>query len=256
MNTEGSIWRVTGASVAGTAHSKSCRKCEDAHRWQEIAEGTVIVAVGDGAGSASRGGDGARLAVDAAIHALIESATPGATASEESIRASLSEALTAARSTLAREADKRALLMRDYATTLILLVATPQIIAAAQVGDGASIVRDARGGLTALTQPGSDGYINETTFLTSYDALSAAQIGVRTLSSTGFAVFTDGLQMLALQMPEGSPHSPFFAPLFQFAERISDESQAQKELIDFLRSPKIVNRTDDDLTLVLGTSIR
>jgi hypothetical protein len=256
MSTESRVWRITGASVAGTAHTKSRRKCEDAHLWHELPGGVVLVAIADGAGSADRGGDGARIAVEGAIRALIDGATAQSYEGEASIRATLSGALLKARSTLEREADKRALLLRDYATTLILLVATPEIIAASQVGDGASIIREETGSVTALTLPNSDGYINETTFLTSDDALTSAQITVRAARLASFAVFTDGLQMLALQMPEGIPHAPFFAPLFQFVERVSDASHAQKELIDFLRSPRIVNRTDDDLTLVLGTLIR
>src|SRR5258706_570920 len=96
-------------------------------------------------------------------------------------------------------------------------------------GGGASAFGGGGGGRD-VTRPNSDGYINETTFLTADDALSTAQICVHSVNSPSFAVFTDGLQMLALQMPDGSAHRPFFTPLFQFAERISDPAQAEEEL--------------------------
>ena len=256
MGPEAPSWRITGASVAGTAHAKVKRKCEDTHRCLALPGGTVIVAAADGAGSASRGGDGARLAIDAAIHSLNDALSRSAeTANEDGVRNTLADALASARSELEREADRHALLLREYSTTLILLFAGPALVTAAQIGDGGSVIRGSDGAVTALTQPGSEGYVNETTFLTSDDALSSVQFGAYNGSAAGFAVFTDGLQMLALQMPEGTPHQPFFTPLFEFAARVADESQAQKELIDFLRSPRITQRTDDDLTLVLGSRI-
>ena len=65
------------------------------------------------------------------------------------------------------------------------------------------------------------------------------------------AVFSDGLQMLALKMPGGTPHAPFFAPLFRFINNAADEPQIHSELESFLRSPTVRRRADDDLTLFL-----
>ena len=66
------------------------------------------------------------------------------------------------------------------------------------------------------------------------------------------AVFSDGLQMLALKMPGGAPHAPFFAPLFRFINNAADEPQIHSELESFLRSPTVRRRADDDLTLFLA----
>ena len=67
----------------------------------------------------------------------------------------------------------------------------------------------------------------------------------------GVAAFTDGLQRLALDMPKGAPHGPFFAPLFEFAEGVTSGEKAIGELSEFLKSSKVVDRADDDLTLLL-----
>jgi hypothetical protein len=40
------------------------------------------------------------------------------------------------------------------------------------------------------------------------------------------AVFSDGLPMLALKMPVGSPHAPFFMPLFHFMATMPDATDA------------------------------
>ena len=39
-------------------------------------------------------------------------------------------------------------------------------------------------------------------------------------------MFSDGLQRLALKLPEGTPHAPFFTPLFRFATRWKTRSRA------------------------------
>jgi hypothetical protein len=129
------------------------------------------------------------------------------------------------------------------------------LVGAVQVGDGAAVVGDRQGNVIALTAPQSGEYINETAFLNSPDAVEKAQLTVRQAQTAHVAVFSDGLQMLALKMPEGTPHAPFFAPLFRFVEGIMDETQAQAELVAFLRSPRVTSRTDDDLTLLLATLV-
>jgi hypothetical protein len=66
------------------------------------------------------------------------------------------------------------------------------------------------------------------------------------------ALFSDGLQMLALKMPEGTPHAPFFGPLFRFAASAEEDGPAVGTMEAFLRSPRVTQRTDDDLTLVIA----
>src|ERR1051325_8709452 len=147
MPDRNAIWRITAASVAGTAHLKSGRTCEDAHCIQDLPNGAVIIAVGDGAGSADRGGEGARIAVESAVDFWSNEEKVPDVADQEGVTVFLSASLKAARSALENAADSRALLLRDFPTTLIVLVATAEFVAAAQIGDGASIVRHADGSL-------------------------------------------------------------------------------------------------------------
>jgi hypothetical protein len=70
---------------------------------------------------------------------------------------------------------------------------------------------------------------------------------------------TDGAGSVSLsdvgsaQMPEGIAHAPFFAPLFKFVSEAKDLEVAHQELEQFLRSPRVCDRTDDDLTLLLAS---
>ena len=52
-------------------------------------------------------------------------------------------------------------------------------------------------------------------------------------------------------MPEGTPHTPFFDPLFRFVSSATDAGAADEELRSFLSSPRVTSQTTDDLTLVL-----
>lgn len=141
---------------------------------------------------------------------------------------------------------------RDYATTLIVTVASPELLAVGQVGDGAVVVTDSRGELQTLSAPVGGEHAGETVFLTSDEALATLQVRVLNAPVRQFALFTDGLQMLALKLPAMVPHAPFFQPLFRFAGEAQDADAARSQLEAFLQTDRVAQRTDDDLTLVLG----
>ena len=246
-------WHVVAASARGTSHEKTGQPCQDAHRWAILSEDVLAVAVADGAGSAALGEVGAAIAAQTAIDTLRrQAARPAWPASAADWHILLTETLKAARAAVAAEAQARAVSTRDLATTLILLVATSTLVAAAQIGDGATVVGDGGSDLIALTTPQSGEYLNETTFLTSPDALDTAQINLWHGVPASIAAFSDGLQMLALKMPEGTPHAPFFTPLFQLVARMTDAAAAQEQLTAFLHSPRLRARVDDDVTLLIA----
>ena len=132
------------------------------------------------------------------------------------------------------------------------MIATPEMVAVTQVGDGLAVAKDHKGNLLALTIPDHGEYINETTFLTSPLALDTAQIKLWRDNIVNVGVLTDGLQMLALNMLIGKPHKPFFFPLFDFIENVNDQTLAKEQLVSFLGSERVTQRTDDDLTLILA----
>jgi hypothetical protein len=165
-------------------------------------------------------------------------------------------AVSAAQAAITAEARARQVALRDLATTLILAVATPTRVVVMQIGDGAAVVSEAAGQLCALTVPDSGEYANETTFLSSPQALEAAQVRVWQGKPRHLVLFSDGLQRLALTMPDGSPHAPFFLPFFRFVEMATKTSEAQAQLEAFLCSRRVRERTDDDLTLLLGSLVR
>jgi serine/threonine protein phosphatase PrpC len=251
-------WRVVAASVTGASHVKTAWPCQDAHQWAELPGGILVAAVADGAGTASLGDVGAALAAGTAVEtigrALEASGWPSGN-DEPRWRNLLVDALHAARTAVETQAAQQRAAVREFATTLILILAAPRLVAAAQIGDGALVLADGRGQPIALTRPQQGEYINETPFLVSPGALEQVQVAFWRGVPTHLAAFTDGLQSVALKLPEGTPHQPFFDPLFRFVESATDEEEARGKLIGFLASPRLRQRTDDDLTLLLAAQL-
>lgn len=243
------VWRVIGASVRGTSHLRGQLPCQDAHAWKRLAGGALALAVADGAGSAAHAEAGARAAAHAAAGSLAASA---ASVADGDWTAALDAALAAALAAVEAEARAREVEPRELSTTLIACVATGDSVTVAQVGDGAVIAADAEG-MRALTAPISGEFANETVFLTSAGAIESAQRATWRGQALHLAVFTDGLQGLALKHPGRTPHEPFFAPLFAFAAAARDLPGAEAQLAEFLQGPRVTARSDDDLTLVLAT---
>src|SRR5579884_776978 len=246
----GGGWRLTSASVTGTRHAADDEACEDALALcsvpdREGGEPMVVVAVADGAGGAARGGDGARLAVTA-VAAGLGAALGTAPDTSRDWSEVLTGCLGQARDVLVAAATCPAS-VGELATTLIVVVLAPAVIAAAQVGDGAIVVSRGEGDLDLVAgAPGTE-YLNETTFITSSRWLDALRVEVRPRHGvTGIAVMTDGLSLLALDLASGEPYPGFFVPLLSFAASdASDAAQRQAELAAFLSSERVCSRTDD-----------
>jgi serine/threonine protein phosphatase PrpC len=242
-------WRVLAASVQGSMHERLELPCQDAFADATTPSGALIVAVADGAGSARYAQQGAQCAVQAMVEFLRNlPSDPLTNGGLDEWRALATQAIESVKRALAEQAAQHEATVSDFATTLIGVVATPHAVASVQIGDGAVVLEDAQGQLHLLTHTRVGEYLNETVFLTSEGALSHARFERWEGTAAHLAIFTDGLELLALQLPDATPYPPFFQPLFRFVDS-PEASAAQLEA--FLRSERVRARTDDDLTLVL-----
>lgn len=249
-----SPWRVVSASVRGTSHVRANLPCQDVIRHQTGPGAWLLAALADGAGSASFAEIGAAIAAETALAAIARRLADRAPANsdEEAWRGLLRDAVVAARTAVLAEAERRTVRPRELASTLTLLAIGPELAAAAQIGDGAALGATTPDELVCLARPTSAEYLNETTFLTSDTALDTLQLNLQRGAWRQAVLFCDGLQLLALRLPEATPHGRFFQPLFRFVERSPDPAAAGAELARFLQSPRITERADDDLTLLLA----
>ena len=252
-----STWRVLGASVPGVSHLASGTECQDNHAAIQLDDGTLILAVADGAGSAARAADGATCAVDTAVELartrLLEDGYPSSDAAWQQFLRTLLEDTRIALGQLAGVnvlEDHDATALEPYATTLLLAVVTPACVAAAQVGDGAIVARLPGDTYETLTVPVHGRYVNETAFLTEAEYQLDSQYVVRPVDTiTGLLLFTDGMERLLLQMPGAAPFVPSLKPVFTFADA-SDASG--EDLEQFLYSPRVCERTTDDKTMLFA----
>jgi hypothetical protein len=171
---------------------------------------------------------------------------------EDGWRGVFQSTFSLAREALDTEARRCQQAVQDFATTLILVIATSHLVAAAQIGDGAVVVADDMGNLFALTEPQHGEFANETRFLTSDNMLASMQVQVWQGYPRHLALFTDGLERLILSRPGNTPYRPFFHPLFRFTADLIVARAGQEHLARFLRSDRMRARSDDDLTLVLA----
>lgn len=247
-------WQVVHARAAGTSHLSSGLPCQDAVVWRGLSSGLLAVALADGAGSAAMSETGAELAVTAALQALEDSAAnqnpDELTAWGEAVQA----ALRSARERLLVEAESTGSPPNSYATTLTCLVAAGNWLVLGQVGDGVLVVRTPQGDHYTLTQAQRGEYANETLFLTMPEALEKAYVQAVELDLAGLALMSDGLLRLAVQLPDYTPHTPFFLPLWAFAARSGPSTHANEQLGEFLKSERVCSRTDDDKSLLLAVN--
>lgn len=245
-------WRFVAASVRGRSHERTASGCQDAYAWERLSQHRLVAAVADGAGSAKFGEVGATIASRIAVKAVSRQMGVLQPGNALDLQGILARSVRVARLAVRSEATRRDVEARELATTLILVVAEPEYVFVAQVGDGAVVVGDEQGDLFSVTSPQTGEYLNETVFLTASDAMRQMQHTCWHGTPSCLAAFSDGLQMLALKMPQAIPHAPFFAPLFHFVSHMSAETPAQDVLLSFLSSSRIRERTDDDVTLFLA----
>lgn len=242
-------WKILSAVVAGPKRVAGASGDDHiAVTTLPLWHGTALVAAcADGAGSARFGSVGAELACRTAVRALKRllrrRAQRHGLPSDDEMRMVNKAVHTA----LLREAERRQVSVRELATTLLLAVATPLGTVCSQIGDGVIVVQDAEGSRHVFW-PDQGEYANTTHFASETPQV----VRVATLPTIdGLALLTDGLQMLALDYAARRAHPPFFAGLFAELAR-AEPAALQAPLAQFLASPAVRARSDDDVSLLLA----
>jgi len=250
-----SPWRVVGASAVGTSHTKFGTPCQDAFDYQVLPTGVLLIALADGAGSANNAHEGSQLAVETAIKTIntqLQTDIPNSKAEWQTV---IKYSFETTRTALIEHASTSQIPLREYATTLILVILTDKWSVGGLIGDCLAVTLNEEEELVVLCVPQKGEYANTTNFITQDNALDQLQIEAKADPEMGVAVFSDGLQSLAVNLVQNKPHAPFFTPLFAFTAAIKDDTSAEQQLAEFLNSDRVNERTDDDKTLVLARRV-
>ena len=253
-------WKVALASVQGTSHISSDTPCQDAARAEiiEVPEGkpVLIAIVSDGAGSARYSHIGSRIACDHFLDCIVAHLTIGnpiSTINREMIETWLLAYQYELESIAAESAHKIA----EYACTVLVSILGEHQSAFAQIGDGAIVVAadDEPDELCWMYWPQQGEYENVTYFSTSDDAAERLQFDLISRPMDELAMFSDGVQKLALHYQSRTVHTPFLLPKLKVLrkEPPGHLPELSRGLANYLASEPVNSRTDDDKTLILAT---
>ncbi|MGB3652568.1 MAG: PP2C family serine/threonine-protein phosphatase [Rivularia sp. (in: cyanobacteria)] len=254
-------WKAIARYEVGTSHQKQGLPCQDFADFRTF-DNVIIGAVADGAGSAKYSDIGAKLAVEAVLEYFTEFSQRlqkrkcweqsfSQPLSEKTAKKRFKNALKKVNTALQKQADEKDYSVNDLACTLLVFVATPDWIAAMQIGDGFIVVRSQDSEYQMLFQPDKGEFANETTFVTSTNALDDMQIKVFSEKPEFICASTDGLEKVAIRFSDWKPFPPFFKPLEEYLQETQKPEEEDEYISNFLNLEQLNARTDDDKTLLL-----
>ena len=255
-------WRYAYASVIGTSHTKSGLPCQDSCACRELTapsgETVLVAAVSDGAGSADLSQIGSQLACELFVGEITSLLETNKTV-EDVTKELCQEWLNRFQREIAVRAEDAETMSRSYACTFLAAVVGANCTAFCQIGDGAIVVQSVMtpGDYDWVFWPEKGEYENQTYFATDSTAANHLQYSFATHSVNELAIFSDGLQRLALHMETQTAYAPFFRPMFPPLYNAADgySPELSSALAQFLSSKRVQDQTDDDSTLVLATRL-
>ncbi len=215
----------------------------------------LAAVVSDGAGSASRSDEGSELVCSMFIDAVGQHLEEGGRV-DELTREFCEAWLDRFQNTVRGLAEKEGCRSREFACTLLAAVVCEDAAVFIQIGDGAIVFSEKEDVYMWEFWPQQGEYENTTYFATQSSAKNVLQYSLHTGRIYGeVALFTDGIQRLALHYQTKTAYGPFFLPFFSILRNLepSDNDRYRDSLRAFLESGRVNERTDDDKTLVLAT---
>lgn len=252
-----SHWMWVGACATGSSHTRTGTLCQDRAGCSQLDCGTLVAVVSDGAGSAEFSGIGSRIVVNGFTRcalAHLKSAQPPAEISHETILGWLDDI----RGQIYLAAEQRAVRPRDLAATLVGVIVSTDRAIVAHVGDGACVLRRENSpDWEVPSWPAHGEYVSTTYFVTDDPQPDLNLVTVEGAFSD-VAIFSDGLERIALDFTNKIAYAPFFDSKFvHLAESPAGRHRSLSAgLRKYLDSGPILERTDDDKSLILARRVR
>lgn len=259
-------WTFAAVSVVGSRHLKEGQDCADSSHaiWIEELQ-TLLLVAADGAGSAEQSSLGAKYAVEAVTLFAPELLRERNEITSEELEAVLIDLARKTREQLEEKVRQNEpepagdATLQSYATTLLVVICTPTHLAALQIGDGFIIVTTQQPEMFKFVEANKGQYANQTCFLTSFasfDELVAnghVKVSVRPVTDVcALALITDGLETVAMNLKDTTPHPPFFLEMMKRLWSLEPSVYVEKLNSFFLEDTILNDKTDDDKTMVLA----
>ena len=249
-------WSWIGACSIGTSHLKGGTGCDDAGACVivETPNGSTLIAVvSDGAGSASLSKIGSHIVVRGFCRSALRFARRGGRTTDLDQEVA-SDWLDDLRNRIEQASRRENFPRRSFAATLVGCMVQEDGIVIVHVGDGACVTR-LRGehDWRVPSWPVQGEFASTTNFVTDDPEPHTNVISVKG-EVAEVALFSDGLERLALDFATKTAFSPFFVSMFKTLPdaRSGRHRQLCRDLRAFLDGPSITQRTDDDKTLIMA----
>lgn len=249
------MWSYLNVSVKGTSHDTKNIPCQDNNYCsivEDINGAQILIAiVSDGAGSASKADIGSSETCTKFSAFLINCLEKGMNLNaftEDFLKGWIVEF----QNELTIKATSEELHIRDYASTFLAAIVSAESACFVQIGDGAIVIKGEDGDYSYMFVPQNGEYANETFFITDEKAVERIQFEYIEKPINQIAMFSDGIQNLVLDVQNFTVNQHFFSEWFKWLSEIKDQNIGKQILEDYLNSPKINERTNDDKTLVLA----
>jgi hypothetical protein len=204
------VWRPIAQSLQGPSHLQDASPCQDSHSLRVVGENgaqTLVACVSDGAGSAKFSNIGS----ERVCRSILESAVGFLSAGGQLrhlLRDDVLRWCDLARECVNYEAELRECEPRELASTLCAALIAPEYSCFFQIGDGAMVLRR-QGVYGVVFWPQTGEYANSTNFLTGKQYQEQLEFVSVEGSCSDVALFTDGLERLALRFDDQTPMSHF-----------------------------------------------
>jgi len=250
------MWKYVCESVQGSSHLDRGQPCQDScavASFESDGDNLLILVCSDGAGSAAHAEAGSKVACETVVASITGTMQSGRSLTLAD-RAMVIEWLMQLRGTLSAEAARLETDVRELACTLLVAVVGKSSALFAQIGDGAIVTSD-KDSYRPVFWPQAGEYPNVTNFVTDAEFEQSLLFQRSDGRIEELAIFSDGLERLALRYVDQTAHGPFFEPMFRSLRAAKNASDLSLGLREFLNSPRVNDRTDDDKTLILATRV-
>lgn len=247
---------VVGVSVAGPSIEGGRKENED-HCKATVASEVLVAVVSDGAGSATRGADGARIVAEEICAAAesyaerqesMESADQFIELAQEIIKCGIHKARSRC---LAKRVEGETI--SSFSATVVGLLLSDVCGLIFHIGDGAASAHSvSKSGLEthAFSPPENGEYANETFFYTDKDWEKRLRFTVLPLTAREVWLMTDGMMPLVVSRAERALSFHTWAAINRWVFESSASSRTST-LEKILTSDEASERVRDDKTLVM-----
>lgn len=251
-------WRYAKSSVIGLSHLNQNTICQDRLECKtlETNEGEILIAViGDGAGSTSEGQTGAEIACETFVE-QVAAFLNSTNASVKSLNEDFAKHwISHFQKKLEKVAEQKNKELREFATTLVGAVIGETSGIFYQIGDGGAVFSTSGkpNSYQFAVEPEDFEYVNITNFLTDEPAFESLKFNFVDEPIEDLILFSDGIYPVAVDYKTNQPHEPFLMPMIAPLRNSIEVNGLNEKLENFLSSPKLNEKTDDDKTIILAS---